>query len=255
MFPSRRQTLLSSLFCLGFLITSAYVAPVAGSDALAGDTSELSEEERQREVAKLMRILNARRNPVTDVDLTLQLTENPEIGASNAKLVIAEFSSFQCGYCRRHNSVTMPQLVAEQIETGRVRYVFFDYSVESPQPVAREAAEAGRCAADQGLYWELRNHLFRNPHRLQAGTFSDQAMIPDLDALPFEECMETGQFSAAVSSDLTRARALGIKGTPSFLVGFAVDDGAAVKVVRRITGAQPYDVFAGVVDELLPKAP
>jgi protein-disulfide isomerase len=246
------RILLVGLFCLSSLMASAYAEPAAGSGSAA---AELSEEERQRELSKLMGILNARRSPVKDVDLILHLGGNPEIGAANAELVIAEFSTFHCGYCRRHNSQTMPRLITELIDTDRVRYVFFDYPVESTHPVAREAAEAGRCAADQGLYWELREHLFQNANRLQTATLTSPTRIPGLDALTFEECMETAQFSAAVSNDLTRAMALGIRGTPSFLVGFPVDDGAAVKVVKRITGAQPYGVFAGVVDELSPAAP
>jgi protein-disulfide isomerase len=249
---SPRQTLLLSLLFSGCIVTAAYTGPVTGSSAAA---EELSDEERQREVAKLMGILGARRNPVKDVDLMLRLGGNPEIGAADAKLVIAEFSTFQCGYCKRHYSQTMPRLVAELVDTGQVRYVFFDYPVESDQPIAREAAEAGRCANDQGLYWELREHLFQNANRLQTETLTSQARIPGLDVMPFEDCMETGQFSAAVANDLTRARTLGIRGTPSFLIGFAVDDGANVKVVKRITGAQPYAVFADAVDELLPEAP
>ena len=101
----------------------------------------------------------------------------------------------------------------------------------------------------------MRNHLFQHINELQPETLSSRAVFPGLDPDAFIECMESDRWTLAVDSDDRRAVALGIKGTPSFLIGYPSGDGTEVKIVKRIDGAQPYAVFARVVDELLAAAP
>jgi protein-disulfide isomerase len=233
----------------------ATVGTALGAEQAGSAAAELSEQERQQELAKLMQIVAARQQPLQDADMTLRLNGNPQIGAADAPLVIAEFSSYRCGYCRRHFAQTMPQIIADLVDQGLVRYVFFDYPVKSSHPPDRDAAEAGRCAADQGRYWAMREHLFQRVEIPLQQRLPPHAVVPGLDAAALAECIEREHSAAAVAQDLRQTLGLGVQGTPSFLIGYSSDDGAEVRVGKRIVGAQPYAVFADVVDGLLSEAP
>jgi protein-disulfide isomerase len=248
------------------LLTAAgLAATLVGSGLAAADDAaehaarsagaELSEAERQRELAKLMQIVAARQNPLQDADLRLRLNGNPDLGDVDARLVIAEFSSYRCGFCRRHFVETMPRIVTDLIDPGLVRYVFFDYAVDSSHPPDRDAAGVARCAAEQGRYWTMREHLFQRVGTPLQKRLPPHAVVPGLDGDALAECTKTDQGAAAVSQDLRQAMALGVRGTPSFLMGYPSTDGSEVRVVKRIVGAQPYAVFAEVVDALLSEAP
>jgi protein-disulfide isomerase len=233
----------------------AGAGPTPATEQAASASAELSEAERQRELAKLMQIVAARQQPLQDAALTLRLNGNPQIGAADARLVIAEFSSYRCGFCRRHFVDTMPRIVTDLIDPGVVRYVFFDYAGQSSHPPDRDAAEATRCAAEQGRYWAMREHLFQQVRTPLRERLPPHAVVPGLDPDALAECTGTDQTAAAVSGDLRQALALGVRGTPSFLMGYASEDGTEVRIVKRIVGAQPYAVFAEAVDVLLSEAP
>jgi protein-disulfide isomerase len=227
---------------------------LAAERALSGGTT-LSEAERQRELAKLMQIVAARQKPLQDADLTLRLNGNPQIGAADARVVIAEFSSYRCGYCRRHVAQTMPRIIADLVDQGLVRYVFFDYPVKSSHPPDRDAAEAGRCASDQGAYWAMREHLFQRVDIPLQDRLPPRSIVPGLDAVALAECIESKRNAAAVSNDLQETLGLGVRGTPSFLIGYPSDDGDEARIVKRMVGAQPFAAFAEAVNTLLSEAP
>jgi protein-disulfide isomerase len=77
----------------------------------------------------------------------------------NAKIVMVEFSNFECSWCSGFVSDTFPQVENEFIKTGKVKYVFINYS---PSKVA----EAARCAGDQGKFWQMHARLFANQSAL-----------------------------------------------------------------------------------------
>ena len=225
----------------------------AESDAAAA----LSEQEREQELAKLLRIVRAQQAPIKDAALTLDLEANPEIGEPSAPLVIVEFSDFQCGYCRRHITETMPRVMQELVDTGKVRYVFFDYPIASSPGVARQAAEAARCADEQGRYWPMRRRLFEHFSALQPALLATHAAAVDLDPDAFQACLDQAHQAEAVARNRNKGLAVGVRGTPTFLLGFAFEDGGGerVKVMKRIDGAQPFGVFEKVVENLLAQTP
>jgi protein-disulfide isomerase len=244
--PSGRCLL--AVLCLAVALSAG---PSLASEQASSAGAELSQAERQRELEKLIQIVAARKQPLQDTDLRLQLNGTPEIGAANARLVIAEFSSYRCGYCRRHFLETMPRIVTDLIDRGVVRYAFFDYAVASSHPPDRDAAEAGRCAAEQGRYLAMRDHLFQHIQVPLQDRLLPVSVAPSLDTDALADCIQRAQSLTAVADDLRQARAFGIRGTPSFLLGYPSENGAEVRVVKRIVGAQPYAVFAEAVDSLL----
>ena len=76
---------------------------------------------------------------------------------------MVEVSDYHCPFCRRHTLTTQPQIDAEYINTGKLRYVFIDYPIDQLHPDAFKAHEAANCAGEQGKYWEMHAKLFESP--------------------------------------------------------------------------------------------
>lgn len=80
-------------------------------------------------------------------------------GDKNAPITIVEYSDFECPYCERFVSDAYKQLDEKYIKTGKVKLVFKDFPL-SFHPQAPKAAEAARCAGEQGKFWEMHDKLF-----------------------------------------------------------------------------------------------
>ena len=170
---------------------------------------------------------------------------SPRMGSASAPITIVEYGDYQCTYCYRFHQNTLPQLL-EYVEAGRASIVFQDFPLNGEDSVL--AAQASRCAADQGLYWRYHDLLYDNwggertgwVTRGALGSFASEA---GADAALFESCMDEGRHRAAVLESYERGGAMGIDATPSFLIF----DGQSVVKVR---GNQPAEVFHRVLQSL-----
>lgn len=167
------------------------------------------------------------------------------IGEIDAPVVIVEFTDFQCPFCSRHFVQTYPQIKADYIDTGKVRYVFMDFPLSSIHPQAQLAAEAARCARDQDAYLPMHDILFSRQDewggRDDAGeVFTSYAGELALDTNVFTDCLNNGQHEAAVLADLEQGARLGVDGTPAFFLNG-----------HFVSGAQPYEVFQQAIENLL----
>jgi len=101
-------------------------------------------------------------NDVTDSNVNLKLLEDDDavLGDPNAPVTIIEFSDFQCSFCARFHSQTLPQIKSQYIDTGKVKLIYRDFPLHSIHPDAQKAAEAAECAGDQGKYYEYHDLLF-----------------------------------------------------------------------------------------------
>ena len=85
---------------------------------------------------------------------------DPVIGNSDAPITIIEFSDFQCPFCARFHTQTLPLLLEEYIEQGKVKLVFRDFPIQSIHPNALPASVAAECANEQGKFREMHDMLF-----------------------------------------------------------------------------------------------
>ena len=191
--------------------------------------------------------------PVVPESLEMNVSQSYAKGGTGSRLVLVEFSDFQCPFCARHAKQTMPQIEREYVDTGKLLYVMRNLPLESIHPDAFRAAAAAECAGDQGKYWPMHEKLFSNQQALGAADLARYAQEAGVDAAKFKQCVDADVHGAKIRKDLTDAQAAGITGTPTFFLGFIEGDGK-VKVVRRIQGAQPYPVFKGAIDGLLAEA-
>jgi predicted DsbA family dithiol-disulfide isomerase len=182
---------------------------------------------------------------LTDVDLSIRIPGAQSLGDNNAGVVIVEFFDFQCPYCAVHVEQTLPRVLDEYVKTGKVRYVFLNFPNEKIHPLAPKAAEMAECAAEQGKYWEAHLQLYKNQRDVDTKTLG-------LDRSRFEECVDTGQASAKVQSDLEQGRKIKTPGTPSFYFGNPdPEDPSTIHAVKLLVGSQTFHVFTDLFEEFL----
>jgi protein-disulfide isomerase len=168
------------------------------------------------------------------------------IGRDDAPVTLVEFSDYQCPFCRKFQTDGFVQLKKNYIDTGKVRFVSRDLPLDFHDNAPR-AAEAARCAGDQGKYWEMRNQLVTNSD-LSTGAILRYAQSLSMDSSIFEVCISSEKHKAEIEKDLSDAAALQISGTPTFVLAKTTKD--TLTGVRMI-GVQPYSTFDSAIRQLL----
>lgn len=170
-------------------------------------------------------------------------------GRREARVAIIEYSDFQCPFCARFAADTLPEIDKTYIATGKVLMAFRHLPLEAIHPFAVGAATSAECAGQQGRFWDMHDRLFQNQRQLDRATLRTHAQALSLDLAAYDACVAA---SAAdkVRAEAAGAAALGLSGTPGFLLGTIESDGR-VRVKRRISGASAFAVFQTTIDELL----
>ena len=152
----------------------------------------------------------------------LQRLPGMSIGRADAPLTILEFADFQCPGCQGWATFMEPLIKERLVNTGRARYVFYDFPLNI-HPNAFLAARAGRCANDQGKFWEYHDVVFQNQGKWSyesdaAPLFINYAEQSGLDRGAFEQCLRSDKYAREVSESYKLGESLGVNSTPSLFV-------------------------------------
>jgi protein-disulfide isomerase len=107
-------------------------------------------------------------------------------------------------------------------------------------PLARQAAEAARCAGEQGKFWEYHDLLFADQSKLDQDGLMDKARMLKLDEQQFESCLGGEKFKAQIQQDSQDGMRAGVSGTPGFFMNGIF-----------LSGSQPESAFEHLVQEQL----
>jgi protein-disulfide isomerase len=178
----------------------------------------------------------------TNINMQALIDDDPSAGNVNAKVIVVEFSDFQCPFCAK----ALPT-VSQIKETygDKILFVYRDFPLHDIHPEAGKAAEAAQCAFEQGLFWEYHDNIFEKQGEwvgVGVPKFKEYAGALGLNVESFNECLDSGKYADEVEADLLEGQHFGVTGTPSFFING-----------RKITGAQPFSVFQDIIDEELVK--
>jgi protein-disulfide isomerase len=157
-------------------------------------------------------------------------------GNPKAPVMIVEFSDYQCPYCHQVEP-TVKEVLAKYGD--KVSLSYRDFPLTAIHSQAQIAAEASRCALEQGKFWEYHDQLF-TASKLDKDALIEYARNLKLDDKQFGSCLTSEKYKAEIDKDLQDGRKAGVNGTPGFFV-----NGIA------ISGAKPEDEFMKVIDDEL----
>lgn len=97
---------------------------------------------------------------------TVAVGNLPPQGQTGVKVIIVEFSDYQCPFCGRFYTQTEGQIRKEYVDSGKAVFYYRDFPLSQIHPGAQKAAEAARCSGDQGKYWEYHDLVFQNQQNI-----------------------------------------------------------------------------------------
>ncbi|HLO25521.1 MAG TPA: thioredoxin domain-containing protein [Geobacteraceae bacterium] len=186
--------------------------------------------------------------PAKPERVRLKIGRETALGRSDAPLVMLEYTDYQCAYCNRFYTTTFPELKKQYIDTGKLRFISRDFPLDFHQN-AMKAAQATRCAGDQEKFWQMKDALMTNYARLTPALITSLARDAALDMEKFQACVDGGKYLIEIKEGVAAANAIGINGTPSFVLGKVTGDYLEGYLV---VGAQPLTAFEGLLKQLQP---
>lgn len=188
------------------------------------------------------RLMDMSEDPYKKNWAKVSLKDVPLTGAPDAKVIIIEYSDFQCPFCSQANE-TVEQLLKDY--AGKVKLVFKHLPLDMHN-WAEDAAVASVCVQQQNndAFWQLSHYLFTNQKTIKKETLQSSVIEATkdlgLNADQLKQCMDTRQTIALVKANEAEAQSLGFGSTPSFLVNG-----------RPVIGAIDLASFKKIVDEAL----
>jgi protein-disulfide isomerase len=158
-------------------------------------------------------------------------------GNPKARVMIVEFTDFQCPYCGEAEA-TLKSVLAKH--EGVVALAFRDLPLTQIHPQAMMAAEAARCAGEQGKFWEYHDLLFANQNKLDRPGLLEKAHTLNLDEKQFDSCLSSEKYKPQIQQDSQEGMRNGVSGTPGFFINGIF-----------MSGAQPEIAFEKSIQEQL----
>ncbi|KEQ56310.1 Na antiporter NhaA 2 protein [Marine Group I thaumarchaeote SCGC RSA3] len=207
---------------------------------------------RKQELANLEQRLAEFKDSKSITPSQISKDDDPLLGDPDAPLSIIEFSNFQCKFCLRFYSDTLPLLKTHYIDTGKVNLIYRDFPIPKIYDNSMPAALASECANEQGKFWEYHDILFENQHTWRQNesdlpllTFKQFANTLALNQEKFDSCLDSGKYADEINSDVGDGRDYAVSGTPTFFVG---NDKVGYS---SLFGTQSFSDFQKIIDEKL----
>ncbi|MBR9703730.1 thioredoxin domain-containing protein, partial [Candidatus Woesearchaeota archaeon] len=159
------------------------------------------------------------------------------IGQDTDKLVIYEYSEFECPYCGSFYNGAYKQIKEEYGDQVVFEFRHFPLSFHQN---AQKASEAVECARDQDMFWELHDKIFENQQSLSFANLKLWAGELGMNQKDFDSCLDSGIKASIITEHQAEAQERGVRGTPSFWINGEL-----------IVGAQPFSAFKPKIDAAL----
>jgi protein-disulfide isomerase len=166
----------------------------------------------------------------------------PWKGAKDAKVVIQQWSDFQCPFCSRVEG-TVAEVMKNYGEKVKIVWRDKPLPMHPDAPLAAQAAREALKQKGPDGFWKMHDKMFSNQQKLKRDDLEGYAKEIGLDMDKFKASMDGSPYKAAVDADDKAGTDIGISGTPAFLInGYYV------------SGAQPYAKFKKLIDRALAEA-
>lgn len=161
----------------------------------------------------------------------------PVRGPADAKVLVEEFSDFECPACQAAEPTVQDVLATLG---SRIRFAYFHFPLVTVHPLAFRAARAAECANDQGKFWEYHDALFQHQPDFSVSQLVSYAADLKLDTQKFSDCLGSNAKTDVVRADMREGDQRGVDATPTFFVdGVKVDNWQNLKSIiqAKLVGA------------------
>ncbi len=242
-----------NIIIAGLIVAVGIAAFLLGS--YVSDSDQITKEDLDEALAKMELKMLQNQLPTKQAaaePIKISADDDPFMGDANAPISIIEFSDFQCPFCARFHTQTLPSILDEYVNQGKVKLVFRDFPIQSIHPNALPASAAAECANEQNKFREMHDVLFEKQNEWNKietsdaiSLFSKYASDMQINQEMFDSCLTSGKYIDEIKNDLEDGRKYGVSGTPGFFIG-----NDALGYVE-LKGAQPFESFKKVIDAQL----
>jgi len=169
----------------------------------------------------------------------VQANEHIKGDLKKAKVVVVEYSDFQCPFCGQHHP-SLQQMVKDYGD--KVVWVMRNFPLTSIHPNAVPAANAAECASEQGKYWEFGDVLMENQTSLSDSFYTKVAGDLKLNMKKFNDCYASKKYQSVIDADAASGQTAGVNGTPATFING-----------QLVSGAVPYSTLKTMIDAELAK--
>ena len=167
------------------------------------------------------------------------------LGDQNAPVTIIEYSDFQCPFCGKFFKETELVLREKYIKTGKVKFIYRNFAFLGQESFW--AANAARCAGEQGKFWQYHDYLYSNQSGENQGAFSKDnlksfATALGLDTEKFNACLDSEKYTDLIQKETKAGAEAGVQGTPANFINGTL-----------YPGALPAATFTQIIDNELKK--
>jgi protein-disulfide isomerase len=224
------------------------------------DELRRGQEQLRKDLAEIKALLQERASRVESPAarmpppmVSLNVHGEPFRGSAAARVAILEYSDFDCTYCATYAREIYPLIDQAYVQTGKVKYFFRD--LPGPEhPNALFKARVARCAGDQDRFWQAHDRLFKDQRAFDGPGLAQFTKEMGLDEPTFQACISSDRYLDAIQRSANLATSMRINGTPAFLIGVISDDGSVIRASKVFLGAESFQAFRAVLDELLKPA-
>lgn len=212
----KQLLLVPGLLFVGLIILALVVGIIRSDDTQASQTSTGSQAGKLLSDATMTKF----RNKWDEYGVA--------VGSPDAPVIVREFADYQCPACRAFES-TADRIREQYVESGKVRFVFFDFPLRM-HTNSRDAAAAARCAGRQDAYWPFHSRLYSNQREWASMTdpmsaFLNYAVESGIKAQRLRQCLVQDATNQIIAKNVEIARKIGVRATPTVLVGSRVFSG------------------------------
>ena len=146
------------------------------------------------------------------------------MGRADAPVVIYEFADFQCPGCAHFATNVSRPIRAQYVDSGQVRFEYYDMPLYQIHPHAFLAARAARCAGDQNLFWEMHDMLYARQQEWAIdrtppiARYAGYAESIGADRGDFEACLQSDAHAETVTANGMLGQQLGVGSTPTVYI-------------------------------------
>lgn len=188
---------------------------------------------------------------------TVSLDDDAVLGnKSKAKVAIVEFSDYECPFCKQFHQTTLKELTKEFVDGGKAVYSFRDYPLPFHEPMASQAANLAQCvreAKGDQAFFAFNDAYFgatqTNGKGLPAGKQDEILKTLGANTNSVTQCATSEKFKDEIAKDMNDGSAIGVGGTPSFVIGKLDSKGNVVG--ELVVGAMPLAQFKATVEKYL----